>query len=97
MPIRPAAPNVSRKGQYGNCAVAAPDVCDLDPDTNIVLVKPGRPTDVGEIDVPWFRSTFPSPRSPAVRRPAPGTALLVRLCRVVRFRSVARSSLLPGT
>lgn len=33
---------------YGNCAVAAPEVFDLDPDTNIVLVKPGRPTDDDE-------------------------------------------------
>jgi ferredoxin len=29
---------------YGNCLVAAPDVFDLDPDTNIAFVQPGHPT-----------------------------------------------------
>jgi len=30
---------------YGNCVVAAPEVFDLDPDTNIAFVIDGRPQD----------------------------------------------------
>ncbi|MBB4689568.1 ferredoxin [Amycolatopsis jiangsuensis] len=30
---------------YGNCVVAAPDVFDLDPETNIAVLQPGHPTD----------------------------------------------------
>jgi ferredoxin len=28
---------------YGNCIVAAPDVFDLDPDTNIAVLREGHP------------------------------------------------------
>jgi ferredoxin len=28
---------------YGNCVIAAPEVFDLDPNTNIAVVLPGRP------------------------------------------------------
>ncbi len=30
---------------YGNCVVAAPEVFDLDADTNIAVVQPGRPVE----------------------------------------------------
>lgn len=30
---------------YGNCVVAAPEVFDLDDDTNIAVVLPGRPVE----------------------------------------------------
>ncbi|QHE70769.1 ferredoxin [Rhodococcus sp. WAY2] len=33
---------------YGNCLVAAPDVFDLDPDTNIAFTRPGHPTDADQ-------------------------------------------------
>ncbi|MEU1997981.1 ferredoxin [Nocardia gamkensis] len=29
---------------YGNCLVAAPEVFDIDPETNIAFTRPGRPT-----------------------------------------------------
>ena len=28
---------------YGNCLLAAPDVFDIDPDTNTVVLLPGKP------------------------------------------------------
>ncbi|KXF53712.1 hypothetical protein AXA44_43675 [Rhodococcus sp. SC4] len=30
---------------YGNCVVAAPEVFDLDPDTNIAVLRDGHPAD----------------------------------------------------
>ncbi|UAK31275.1 ferredoxin [Nocardia asteroides] len=30
---------------YGNCLVAAPEVFDLDPETNIAFTQPGRPAE----------------------------------------------------
>ncbi|MFI9534358.1 ferredoxin [Nocardia fusca] len=36
---------------YGNCLVAAPEVFDLDPDTNIAFTQPGRPTEADHSDI----------------------------------------------
>lgn len=36
---------------YGNCLVAAPDVFDIDPDTNIAHTLPGRPHDADNDNV----------------------------------------------
>lgn len=36
---------------YGNCIISAPQVFDLDPDTNIAYVLDGSPTAADEADV----------------------------------------------
>ena len=33
---------------YGNCVLAAPDVFDLDPDTNVAFVQDGHPVDADD-------------------------------------------------